>query len=248
MKPSFLIVGEMKCGTTSLYRYLERHPDVRSPFQKEPFYFAHAFHRGERWYRSLFPLARESGITGEASTYYLFHPLAAERIAAFAPEIKLIVLLRDPVTRAHSHYQHSRDKGREPDLTFEEALAAEPDRIGADEARIVGEPGFESFAHMHYSYVARGRYAEGLERLYRHFPREQVLVLAAEDLFADPASVARRATDFLGLAPADLAPYRAENTRQYEVMEDSVQARLREAFAEPNARLARLLGRDFGWL
>src|SRR5947209_1159841 len=138
--PDFLIIGAQKAGTTSLYRYLAAHPDIVASTRKEVHFFDINFWRGEWWYRSLFPLRRRlqrrpplrnrPAITGEASPYYLFHPFAPERAAQLLPDAKLIVLLRDPVERAWSHYRHEVANGRET-MTFPDALAAEPARLAA---------------------------------------------------------------------------------------------------------------------
>ena len=145
--PDFVILGAQKAGTTSLYAYLCAHPDVRAAARKEVHYFDLNYARGATWYRSMFPLAaglareRRGGrrvLVGEASPYYLFYPLAAERAGAVVPSAQLIVLLRDPVERAWSHYRHEVKAGREP-LEFEAALAAEPTRLaGADAALRAG--------------------------------------------------------------------------------------------------------------
>src|SRR5215207_413890 len=91
MLPTFLVVGAKRAGTSSLYRYLTAHPEVRPCVSgKGTHYFDVSFGRGWRWYRSSFPLAVRGGITGEASPYYMFHPLAPSRIAAALPDARLI--------------------------------------------------------------------------------------------------------------------------------------------------------------
>lgn len=108
MRPSFLIAGAQRCGTTSLFRMLAKHPDVRPPaITKGIHYFdtADRYARGPRFYAAHFPLALGSGpkVTGEASPYYIFHPLAAQRIAQELPGVKVIVLIRDPVELSLIH-------------------------------------------------------------------------------------------------------------------------------------------------
>jgi sulfotransferase family protein len=246
----------MRCGTTSLYFYLSRHPSILPPCTKEPFFFADEYARGFSWYRSLFPLTLAAevarrrtgtrGITFEGSTYYLFHPLARNRIHAFDPAMKLIVLLRDPVERALSHYHHSLSKGRES-LSFEDALAAEQARLAGEDERIVSNPGYRSFSHLHHSYATRGRYADSLQAWFELFPREQLLILAAEDLFVRPADVVSDVINFLGFSETDLSPYLPANTRAYDQMQANTRAELESYFAEPNRRLYSLIGREFDW-
>jgi hypothetical protein len=245
--PDFLIVGAQKCGTTSLLAYLTEHPRVSPPIAREVHYFDLSYGRGPGWYRTHFrPPDQPDRIAGESSPYYLFHPLVPERVCRDLPEIKLIVLLRDPVARAFSHYNHERTHGWE-ELSFEQALAREAERLAGEEERIVGEPGYNSFAHQHHGYVSRGRYAEQLERWFRHADRERFLILSAEDLFEDPRATTVEAQRFLGLEPDPPSNLRPRNARSYRPLDDGVRARLRAAFEPHNQRLYELVGRDFGW-
>src|SRR2546423_13513556 len=114
--PDFLIIGGQKCGTTSLYYYLIEHPNIAPAVRKQMHFFDNRFKKGFGWYKSNFPtifskwyktfLHKQKFVSGEATPYYLFHPLAASRVHQFLPDVKLIVLLRNPVNRAYSHYNH----------------------------------------------------------------------------------------------------------------------------------------------
>jgi len=168
------------------------------------------------------------------------------RLHALLPEARLIVLLRDPVRRAYSHYWHERDKGRET-LGFEAAIDAEPARIDADDARLARGEIEISGAHQHFSYLARGRYAEQLERWLALFPREQLRVLRFEDLVRDPLGVLNDTLGFLGLPPAGSVRLEARNTRRYPPMNEATASRLREYFAPHSARLEALVGRSMDW-
>ena len=244
--PDFLILGAQKAGTTAVYAYLRWHPRITGPSWKEVSYFDRHYRRGVRWYRGHFPIRSRGRLVGEASPGYLFHPLAPARVRETVPDAKLVVLLRDPVDRALSHYHHEVGLGREP-LSFEDALAAEAERTRGEEERLVTDPAYFSRAWWDYAYVARGRYADQLERWFAVFPREQLLVLASEELAADPPGVYRRVLEFLGAPAHDLARYPRVYEQQYEAMAPETRRRLAEEFAEPNARLHELLGRDFGW-
>lgn len=238
--PQAMIVGAMKGGTSSLHNYLTQHPGVIAPLRKEVHYFDVRFDEGEHWYRANFGRVGEPGLNLDSSPYYLLHPLAPQRAHALVPQAKLIVLLRDPVRRAYSHYWHERDKKRET-LSFEEAIAAEPARLGDDEQRLAhGEIG-QSRAHQHFSYLARGRYAEQLERWWRYYPRERMLVLRFEDLARDPMAVLDRTLDFLGLPHIDGVRLEARNARRYPPMNPATAERLRDYFAPHEAHLQALL-------
>lgn len=244
--PHFFIIGAQRGGTRSLYEYLSGHPDIQPANTDEIHYFSLFFDRGRRWFQSQFPALGPGQITGEASPYYLFHPLAPERLHAVAPEAKLIVLLRNPVDRAFSHHQLELRQGNEP-LSFEDAIAAESSRLSEEVERIRDDDTYASFAHQHYSYLARGRYVEQLRRWLSLFPRDQVLVLKSEDFYRDPATGYQQVTDFLGLAPHPLANARIYNRSPRESIPPAVRQRLDEYFAPHNAALSDLVGVEMTW-
>lgn len=257
--PDFLIIGAERAGTTSLYRYLGRHPQVMGVTlrRKGAHYFDTNSDRSIRWYRSHFPSvlaararARRAGmervITGEACPYYVFHPLVPERVHALLPEVRLILMLRDPVSRAYSHYLHEVARGFEH-LAFEEAIDAEAERLDGEEDRMRGEPEYHSFNHQHYSYVARGRYLEQIERWHGLFPVEQIHVIDSRAFFADPDTGYRGVLRFLGLAERSLGAYPQLNARSDGRFPPDARERLHETFAEPNRRLEEYLGRSFSW-
>jgi hypothetical protein len=243
--PDFLILGAQKAGTTALYAYLRWHPQVTGPSFKEVSFFDRHYARGERWYRAHLPI-RRSGIVGEASPSYLFHPLAPERVARMLPRARLIGLLRNPVDRAFSHYQHEVALGRE-ELSFEGALAREDERMQGELERMLRDPSYFSYAWWNYTYAARGRYAEQLERWLDAFPREQLLVLFTEELAADTAGTYRRVLDFLGVDARGLDSYPRIFEREYGGMDPATRIRLEGEFAEPNRRMGELLERELPW-
>jgi Sulfotransferase domain len=243
--PDFLILGAQKAGTTALYAYLRWHPRIAGPSFKEVSYFDRHYARGERWYRAHMPTRRE-GIVGEASPSYLFHPFAPERVATLLPHARLIVLLRNPVDRAFSHYQHEVALGREP-LTFEQAVAREDERMDGEVERMLRDPSYFSDAWWNHTYLARGRYAEQLERWFADFPRAQMLILLTDELAEDPRETHRRVLEFLGVERRDLSSYPRIFERDYPDMDAATRPRLEDSFSEPNARLAALLGRDLPW-
>ncbi len=254
MVPDYLVIGAKRSGSTSLQKYLTAHPDVLRPYiTKGTRYFDVQHERGWRWFLSHFPPERaarrrhrQTGfrpLTGEASPYYVFHPLAPERIAQELPEARLLLLLRDPVLRAWSQYRYELDRGFES-LGIHEALDREEERLADEEDRMRLDHGYRSHAHRHFSYLARGRYAEQLERLYQHVPPDRVLVRTSEELFANPAAVLAQMYDFLGLRPfrpTNMHPHKANH---YEPVPDDVVDRLVRYFQPHNARLVAMLGSD----
>jgi hypothetical protein len=244
--PGAVILGAQKCGTSSLHNYLTQHSAVIAPLRKEVHYFDLNYRRGEAWYRAHFGREGEPGLNLDSSPYYLFHPAVPRRMHELLPDARLIVLLRDPARRAYSHYWHERDKGRE-DLSFEAAVDAEPERLRQAEERLASGELARSREHQLHSYLARGRYAEQLERWFALYPRERMHILRFEDFAQDPLAGLNGTLAFLGLPPAASVSLEARNTRRYPPMEEATMARLREYFEPHNRRLEELLGRPMGW-
>lgn len=257
MAPDFLIVGAQRCGTTSLFRYLAAHPVVVPPlFQKGIHFFDLNYGRGLRWYRGQFPVRsiadrRVAGtghraVSGEASPYYVFHPLAVERIARDLPAAKLIVLLRDPVERAFSAHRQETARGFETE-PFERAVELEESRLAGELERIQADPTYVSFHHQHHAYLARGRYAEQLERLYDLVGKERVLVLESTSLFAMPQAGWERVLEFLGLPTWYPPVFGRHNAQASAPPPDRLRERLKDYFAPHDAELTSLLGEVPTW-
>lgn len=255
-KPNFIVAGVQKGGTTSLYRYLAAHPNVLRSRRKEVGYFGDQYYRGVAWYQQQFPTyggrfrmalrARGWVQTGEATPYYLFHPLAAQRVKAYCPDAKIIVMLRDPVERAYSHYRHHVKLGEES-LSFEDALAAEDERLAGQEEAIIRDDGHDETAFRLYSYKARGYYAEQLKRWFECFDRESMLIMSSEWFFADPGAAFRKTQEFLGLPLFDHPDYKQFNPGKKESVSESTRAELEDWFRPHNQRLFELIGERFNW-
>lgn len=259
--PDFVVIGAKRGGTTSLYNYLLEHPSIRPLFPgrrhiKGIHYYDSHYARGLRWYRSHFPLqaggrhlARPDlrpAIAGEASPYYLFHPLAAERLARDFPDVRIIVSLRDPIDRAYSHYKEAVHHRRET-LSFEAALEAEAGRLRGVAERIAAEPDYLSFAHEHLSYLAQSRYLEMLPRWFSLFPREQFHIMASEEFYADPDRHVNEIWRFLRLAPRTLVSRERHNHQPARDIRPETRQRLQEALADHDRALEELLGRRLPW-
>ena len=249
--PSTLIIGAQRSGTTSLFNYLVHHPDVLPPLGKEIHYFDFHYERGVSYYRGRFPYSRRlrhGAQTVDATPYYLAHPLVPERAARLLPQVKLIAVLRNPVDRALSHYQHEVRGGRET-LSFAEAIDQEAERLKGEEDRLRDEPGYYSWNHHRYSYLRRGLYLQQLLRWVQHFPRSQLLVLQSESLFRDPPGAMSMVHRFLGLADHRLKRYDDSFQRgNYQrAMPDGLKARLTTYFEPHNHELFRWLGEEFDW-
>lgn len=268
--PTYLIAGAMRSGTTSLNAYLREHPDVFVARLKEVHFFDQNFHRGIEWYQEHFTEAGDSIAVGEASPAYLYDPDAAERIATTLPDVKILLLLRDPVTRAHSHYWHNRSVGRER-MTFEDALAAEDSRMARNDRD-----------RWRYSYADRGRYARQIENMLAHIPKERILVQTFDELTTDPVTLYRRTCRFievsedflpenLGVVTNAYVEYRStelrdrtkklprkirnaiallnrKSTDRYDEPSEAAIRQVRDKTAEDNRLLEDLIGISVPWL
>ena len=260
--PNFLIIGTKRGGTTSLWNWLLSHPAVVPMFPasqqiKSSHYFDNNYWRGLDWYRSHFPTEAQMArverrlstrpVTGEASPYYMFHPAAPARIAADLPEAKIIVLLRDPVARAYSNYWERRGSGAEPLSTFEQALDAEPRRLQGQAERLLADAKYYSFSHDNHSYLARGRYLEQLAAWLDRWPRDQLLIVKSEDLFAQPHAVFVTVLAFLGLPSSDEVRLAHHHRLPTPPISPSTQRYLRQYYQPHNSGLYEALETDFGW-
>jgi hypothetical protein len=253
--PDFLIIGTMKGGTTSLYDYVCQHPKILSAYRKEVHYFDMHYSNGTNWYRANFPTrgeitaAGEAAQTGESTPYYLFHPAGPARLFKLLPDAKLVVVLRNPVDRAVSHYFHSVRTGMES-RSIEQAFAEEADVVEPESENLMRDD-YESDQHRMWSYLSRGRYVDQLERFLKLYQRDQLLVMQSEKLFADPQSCVDQTTDFLGLDRIRLPKVSVKNEGTYSKVGDPLKPALRqelERHFEPyNARLSVLLGENYGW-
>jgi hypothetical protein len=246
--PGAVIIGAQKAGTTQLFSCLIRHPRCFGSAAKELQYFSKRRDRPLSWYRSRFPLARTvarvGGLCFEATPSYLPSPPALRMMSEVLPDAKLIVLLRDPVSRAFSHYQHYKTRQletREFREIVEEAIArpmVAPTRGAA--LRADAEPMLD--------YVARGYYALQIELLLTLYPREQVLVIDSADLFDDTNAVCQRVFAFFGMESHPVPPKKIHNRGYYREKIDPATAQLlREHYRPHDQLLVELLGRRFGW-
>lgn len=257
MLPAFLICGAQRSGTTSLYRTLSQHPAVlKAVLHKGVHYFDTGYDQGSSWYRAHFPLlARASYVsqrlglqplTFESSPYYMVHPLAADRIARDLPNVKLLILLRDPVERAYSAHAHELARGFETE-PFERALELEDERLRGEAEKIIADPSYRSHSHQHHAYVSRGQYVDHLERLEQTFGRERLHVVDSEDFFTDPEPTYRHVLEFLSLPAAPGTRFERHNARPRSPLPSRLRKQLDEHFLPYDERLSHWWGRTPTW-
>jgi hypothetical protein len=188
MLPNFLVIGAMKGGTSSLYRYLREHPQIFMPPVKEPLFFSSNWDRGLEWYESLFDKAGQAVAIGEASTEYTAYPHlsgVANRIAKLIPEARLVYLVRHPIERMMSEYHYNLVRGLERDPSADRALLGDS------------------------TYCNVSCYAMQIEQYLEHFSRDQLLLVKSEDLKSERTQTLGRVCEFLGVdsssEPANLS-------------------------------------------
>lgn len=244
MRINFIIIGTQKSGTTALYQSMKLHPEVCMGTPKE----VHFFDNDELYsrpsvdyaaYHTHFQPVSPDQLLGEATPAYLYWNPCAERIHAYHPGIKLIMILRNPIERAYSHWNMSVHRGVEP-LSFMEALLQE-------KARLAGSPGGQN---KPYSYTDRGFYTRQIERYFARFPRNNLLILKYDDVVNDYIKSFQRVCQFLSIdglfMPAQqivhAIPYAGKITPQEWHY-------LAGLFEDEITRLERLLGWSCGhWL
>lgn len=240
----FLVAGVQKGGTSALFEYLREVPGLELPAVKEAHHFDDE--TGVDWsrpdhgaYHALF--AGDGRLCGEATPIYLYWPDSLERIRAYNPAMRLILLFRDPVERAWSHWKMEWARGAETE-PFAWCIREGRERVLTDARARAGH-------HRVYSYVERGFYGRQLERLLGLFPRDQLLLLRSDDLRREPASVIARICDFLRVAPPPgpilrKSVHRARQMEYPSVLTAQDRALLNGIYADDRHLFARLTGWD----
>ena len=249
MRLQFIVPGAQKSGTTALHYFLKKHPQIALPDRQELHFFddEEIFGRGPVDYELLHRHFRVRGasrtgvglalinrrrLAGDVTPSYLYWKPAMERVRNYNPQIKLIILLRNPIDRAFAHWNMQRFKDREP-LDFLDAVKEEPRRIA--------QP--LSIESRRFSYVDRGFYSGQLERVFNFFPREQIKLVRFED-FRDRKQEALDAIfDFLGVKRIRVTRDTDRNVVPYErAMTPEERKYLREVFSAEMTKLEKMLG------
>jgi tetratricopeptide (TPR) repeat protein len=237
--PDFIIIGAGKSGTTSLYKYLGYHPQILLSNKKELRFFDKNFTLGYEWYLAQFPTITDQSqwLTGEASPSYLFMAHAAQRIKDLAPNIKLIVMLRNPVERSISDYYQNQKTGCN-NQTLEQAIATEIQRIKQQtEVELSYGSGILSQSLYYYK----------LKRWLKIFPKSQLLIIKSEVFFANPGKSMEQVLDFLGLANTQHHNYQKYNVGDYSEISEAIKEQLAKFFSPYNQQLSEYLQMDFNW-
>ncbi|MGL5080080.1 MAG: tetratricopeptide repeat protein [Microcoleaceae cyanobacterium] len=237
--PDFIILGTQKGGTTSLYYYLAQHPQIMPSLIKEIEFWGSKFNRGLTWYLAHFPPipTHETVLTGEATPSYFDDWEVPERLFNVFPDTKLIILLRNPVERAISHYHQWIDLNWEW-RPLDQAMDLAIEQLQQSNHQVWNQPN---------NYVARGVYIEFIKKWRSIFSEEQILILKSEDFYENPEGVLREVCNFLNLPLVKLLNYKKYNSRTYPTAEISIRQKLYYYFFPCIQELEEFTERKFNW-
>lgn len=250
--PDFLIIGGVRCGTTSLYYDICEHSCVLPAAYDEIGFFDSNYELGFNWYKSMFPtklqrkkIESRTGvcITGEDTPFYFWDRIAAERIRKKLPDIKLILQLRDPVDRAYSNYNLSVRGGSET-LSFEDSIKNEIVLLEKNDNFESEE--IEKFIRPR-SYIAKGLYYNQIRKWFELFSKDQIMVINTEDLSNNPNQTLQKIFEFLKLPNEKIENIQNRKVADYKPMNKETRRFLNDFFKPHNKKLFRLLGNSFNW-
>ena len=253
--PDFLIIGAQKSATTSLLSYIGRHSRVRLGRKKTAHFFDLNFQKGAGWYAGHFPRIRpwpislfpsgsrseRNWLTGESCPSYMFLPEVPERVRQLLPDVKLIVILRNPVDRLISQYQHEHRKKRAGE-DFEDYIAPS---LAFD-----WPPKGDVESLRQRCAVPRGFYADQLRHWQTFFPAQQFLVLFFEELVRNSAETLKRVFEFLGLEPEAVDTSKVHNSgggAGLPQLRPDLRTQLNSLYREKNKGLAEITGQKSFW-
>jgi tetratricopeptide (TPR) repeat protein len=237
--PDFIIVGATKCGTTSLFVYLNQHPQVLSPHKKEINFFNRNFEMGVPWYLAHFPAIADADefITGEASPIYLYDEQVIQRVKQLFPETKLIVMLRNPLDRTISEYYHAVNHGLE-NRSFIEIIEFEKELLAT-------QP--RSKVMQNFGYLLNSIYVEKVAKWMTNFPTENILIIESESFFKEAKVIMAKTWDFLDLPHIAYEQDIHHNIGSYPPVTPEIKQKLQEFFIPYNQELEQYLDRKFNW-
>ena len=250
--PDFIIIGTVRSGTTSLYYNICQHECVLTAAYDELGFFDSNYHLGLNWYRSLFPTLfskwvvkqkTQFAITGEDTPFYIWNPLVAKRILKILPNIKLIVLFRNPVDRAYSNYHLAVREGSE-NLSFEDAIQVELKNLDKINDNIKQDVNKYAIAR---SYIAKGFYADQLKIWLELFRFEQLIIISTEDLESNPQKTLDNIYDFLKIPKNHVLIPEKQKIASYPKIKDETRKFLIDLYKKSNAELFTMIGQTFDW-
>jgi len=247
-KPDFLIIGAQKAGTTALFNYLSKHPDIGLPIKKEIHFFDLNYFRGVNWYLAHFPLKfKKKKITGEATPYYLFHPYVPKRVYQYFPDIKLIIILRNPIDRAFSHFQMEVRNGREKKKNFNYAFENEILRLNKIDLSKLEDPYYQDDDHRNHLYFERGKYSKQISAWLNYFPKSNIHIILYEEFFSDVNTNFKKVCTFLNIKKIEIRNSKIYNKGNYNKIETKTRDKYLKYLQIEKNNLEKLLNKKINW-
>lgn len=239
--PDFLIIGETKCGTTSLFNYLIDHPKIKNTLgngdevdesyaTKEIRFFDRYYDRGLDWYKGCFPRTEKGELVGEATPMYMYRAMVPFRIKKIVPNCKFIILLRNPIDRLYSNFQH-----------YYKWVP------GFDKQYSSFENYIDSCNDRDYFMIDKGIYYLTLSKWFDLFPMEQFVIETTESLYTRTQEVYSRILGFLGMEDYKIDSFKKFRENNYSHMNPETRKNLQEFYEPYNKKLEQLLDRKFDW-
>ncbi len=229
-KVDFLIIGAPQCGTTSLNAYLSKHPMINSATKPGQIIAGH----------------KENGLLGGTTSDYFYHPLTPKLAKKSFPDAKFIVLLRNPIERAYSHYKYNV-KMKKEHLSFDQAISKEIEKFNDKPKEFFASKIHSVPKNMRRGYFGRGVYIDPIKCWMSYFPKEQFLIIKAEDFFADPEATLKQVHQFLGIPHYSLDDHQYGYHPSTIAADEKVMAQLADYFRPYNKALEEFLGAKFNW-
>ena len=248
--PDFFVIGVARSGTTSLFHYLNQHPNIVGALYDELGYFDDNYHLGTNWYRSLFPtiftkkrIQKEHGkfLSFDVTTRYIEQKSTAANIKELKPDMKIIVILRNPIDRAYSNYNLVKN----PELTFEETIKNEINEIKSVNLELKDESYLVN--NFYEKILPRGFYAKQLEFWHKIFPKEKIFIQTSEEFAKNTHEVLNQIFDFLEIKHVKIKDITKHNVRKFPPMEQKTRDYLLDFFRPYNESLYKLIGKKFDW-
>jgi len=266
--PEVIIIGAQKSGTSALFNYMNQHPCLQGPYKKEVHYFdAQYYQNGISWYSKQFPPAIKSKIIFEATPSYLYRNWCAERIYKYNKNIKLIAVLREPVDRAFSAWNMARQVyfSNERDRIVESTIGIQNKKIKAGMTELLTAEHFKSFSECVLkeldiinsgeenpvpNFIRRGVYAEQINRYFKFFKKEQLLIIDHKDLIEHPGKVLERIESFVGVRNIDWSgkDLGKKHVGAYSSgIDNDTELLLKDFYKPHNEKLFDLIDKKFDW-
>ena len=260
--PDFLIIGAQKSGTTTLYYNLIKHPYIKPPFTKEIKFFTRKFKFAINWYRGFFPskaykfiikkFNKKGFITGESTPHYIIYPHTPKRIYSILPNVKLIILVRNPVYRTFSHYHHTLRNGSRggiENLSFEMAISKEEKRLSGEFEKMIEDENYYSYNYWVFSYLKRSIYIDQINSWLKYFTKKQILIIKTEDLHDKPKETLKEVFSFLNIPnyKINFKSFNVANYHNSHKINEKTKEYLIKYFKPHNQCLYEFLGKNLNW-